>query len=305
MDCKICEFVTNTNVGLAQHVSRLHKISFLNYKLEYEKLIIPKCICGKEVKVDTKNKGIRINLTCDNPECARELRRRGRLKFMKDHPEQTAWRLSNLSYPEKIFKQKCEELKLHEKHLIIREKSVYPYFIDFAFENEKIAVEIDGAQHTLKERIESDLRKDAHLISEGWRVIRFTASQVQKNIDYCINIILEFLNTELKYKTVGLYDYKEYKKESDSIKLREVGIRKEIKKRDVEKTKRDEERIINCGLTNEELSRAIKQRKVGRPDYNTLINFIQSNGYSATGRKYGVSDNAIRKWIKTYEKYGK
>ena len=25
-------------------------------------------------------------------------------------------------------------------------------------------------------------------------------------------------------------------------------------------------------------------------------------GYSATGRKYGVSDNAIRKWIKYYEK---
>ncbi len=25
-------------------------------------------------------------------------------------------------------------------------------------------------------------------------------------------------------------------------------------------------------------------------------------GFSATGRKYGVSDNAIRKWIKNYNK---
>jgi transposase-like protein len=25
-------------------------------------------------------------------------------------------------------------------------------------------------------------------------------------------------------------------------------------------------------------------------------------GYSATGRKYGVSDNAVRKWRKQYEK---
>ena len=25
-------------------------------------------------------------------------------------------------------------------------------------------------------------------------------------------------------------------------------------------------------------------------------------GYSAVGRKYGVSDNAIRKWVKDYEK---
>jgi len=26
-------------------------------------------------------------------------------------------------------------------------------------------------------------------------------------------------------------------------------------------------------------------------------------GFSAVGRKYGVSDNAIRKWIKMYQKY--
>jgi transposase-like protein len=27
-------------------------------------------------------------------------------------------------------------------------------------------------------------------------------------------------------------------------------------------------------------------------------------GYCGTGRKYGVSDNAIRKWKKIYEKHG-
>jgi len=31
---------------------------------------------------------------------------------------------------------------------------------------------------------------------------------------------------------------------------------------------------------------------------NTLINDIKNLGYSGTGRKYGVSDNAIRKWVK-------
>jgi hypothetical protein len=44
------------------------------------------------------------------------------------------------------------------------------------------------------------------------------------------------------------------------------------------------------------------RRKVERPDYEILKNEISENGYSATGRKYGVSDNAIRKWIKYYEK---
>lgn len=41
-----------------------------------------------------------------------------------------------------------------------------------------------------------------------------------------------------------------------------------------------------------------KSRKVTRPDLETLINDIKNLGYSGTGRKYGVSDNAIRKWLK-------
>lgn len=42
-----------------------------------------------------------------------------------------------------------------------------------------------------------------------------------------------------------------------------------------------------------------QNRNVERPDLSTLQNDIQQLGYSASGRKYGVSDNTIRKWIKT------
>ena len=47
---------------------------------------------------------------------------------------------------------------------------------------------------------------------------------------------------------------------------------------------------------------SIKQRKKERPSYDELKLEINNLGYSATGRKYGVSDNTIRKWIKYYEK---
>lgn len=43
-------------------------------------------------------------------------------------------------------------------------------------------------------------------------------------------------------------------------------------------------------------------RKVERPSYEILKKEIEELGYSATGRKYSVSDNSIRKWLKTYEK---
>jgi hypothetical protein len=46
------------------------------------------------------------------------------------------------------------------------------------------------------------------------------------------------------------------------------------------------------------------QRKTDRPTYAVLARDVESLGYSGTGRKYGVSDNAIRKWMKSYEGHG-
>lgn len=44
-----------------------------------------------------------------------------------------------------------------------------------------------------------------------------------------------------------------------------------------------------------------KQRKCERPKYESLLNGVEKLGYSAIGRMYNVSDNTIRKWIKSYE----
>jgi transposase-like protein len=35
-----------------------------------------------------------------------------------------------------------------------------------------------------------------------------------------------------------------------------------------------------------------------RPELSVLLEDISSLGYKGAGRKYGVSDNAIRKWVK-------
>lgn len=45
-----------------------------------------------------------------------------------------------------------------------------------------------------------------------------------------------------------------------------------------------------------------KKRKIIRPEYELLLKEIKEFGFSCTGRKYNVSDNSIRKWIKNYEK---
>jgi hypothetical protein len=44
------------------------------------------------------------------------------------------------------------------------------------------------------------------------------------------------------------------------------------------------------------------RRKAERPPYEQLLREIEHTSYLAVGRKYGVSDNAIRKWVRWYER---
>ena len=46
----------------------------------------------------------------------------------------------------------------------------------------------------------------------------------------------------------------------------------------------------------------IDSRKVVRPSYEQLIEDTNNMSIASTGKKYGVSDNTIRKWIKSYKK---
>jgi predicted nucleic acid-binding Zn ribbon protein len=43
-------------------------------------------------------------------------------------------------------------------------------------------------------------------------------------------------------------------------------------------------------------------RRVERPPYEQLVAEVEATSYVAVGRNYGVSDNAIRKWLRQYER---
>lgn len=45
-----------------------------------------------------------------------------------------------------------------------------------------------------------------------------------------------------------------------------------------------------------------RSRKAERPPYEQLMEEIDATSYLAVGRKYGVSDNAVRKWVRFYER---
>lgn len=220
-----------------------------------------------------------------------------RLKFMKENPEKTAWRQSNISYPENLFLSKIMEIGWDKKYLIVRERSFFPYFIDFSFELSKVAVEIDGSQHLNFDRIESDNKKNDLLTSNGWIVLRFSASKIQFEIDNCIEIIKSFLSDG--DQKVGVYSYSRYKKISES----KISIKKQKKSNKKLKSNIEYE-TFQSSLTKKTYQYNLSQRKVSRPDMNVLLEDIKNFGYRGTGRKYGVSDSCIKNWIKMYEKYG-
>jgi hypothetical protein len=57
-------------------------------------------------------------------------------------------------------------------------------------------------------------------------------------------------------------------------------------------------------LTKENiLNNTIKRRKITRPPLEEIIKLVEEKGYAATGRMFGVSDNAVRKWIRFGKKY--
>ncbi len=58
----------------------------------------------------------------------------------------------------------------------------------------------------------------------------------------------------------------------------------------------------SCGQTAAWTAGRTRTRKVDRPPYEQLMAEIEATSYLAVGRRYGVSDNAIRKWVLAYER---
>ena len=212
-------------------------------------------------------------------EATKQKLREARYRFLEEHPEETAWRKRNKpSYPEKCFISFLKEKRYDTKYYIEREYPVFPYYIDFAFVNEKLAVEIDGSQHLEENRKEKDLKKDSVLLSNGWKILRITEKIVKTDWDMIEKKLNELLvDVNIKYERVGLLTHRK------PIKTREE--RDEYGRTEKQNTCFLSYRVVKDRPSKEELFGLLKQYK----------NFVE------VGKMFNVSDNAIRKWCKWYK----
>lgn len=257
-------------------------------------------------------------------------RRRKISEKMKDNFKRgiiKGWKINSdkkrRSYPEKFFIEVFKNNGLYEKYDIVEKYSYGKYFIDFLFVELKLVFEIDGEQHFKVESIEYDKIRDSYFLENGFRVYRVRWKNVFDNTKNEIQEFLDFLksiNTYRKY-TIDEISYK--KKNNINRKIRKnnicecgINIYKDSKRckkcwikfiNKKEKVKYVPNRKGKCLLCSNPIyglkycmtCKSIEDRKIKvRPSYDQLIIDIEELGYSGTGRKYGVSDNCIRKWIK-------
>jgi len=71
--------------------------------------------------------------------------------------------------------------------------------VDGAFPQIKIAVEADGREwHADQESIAKDKRRDAHLASQGWMVLRFTEEEIAKRMNEVVSVISKAINSKVQ-----------------------------------------------------------------------------------------------------------
>ncbi len=72
-----------------------------------------------------------------------------------------------------------------------RQKPIGEYIVDFFCPKAKLVVEVDGGQHFSADGAEYDRIRDEYLESLGLKVMRFTNSEVLKNIEGVVEKIKE------------------------------------------------------------------------------------------------------------------
>ena len=199
-------------------------------------------------------------------ESSRANLREKRLQWMKNNPEKTAWRNTNMSYPEKVF---FEHISKDERFVIEREKSFFPYYADFTILNANIVIEVDGSQHINRKEI--DEAKEKLIISKGYRVIRFTASHVQNNIIEVLEILDKFVSSDAIIEKV------EY--------LRKISEKEELQKQ----IKLDRENKIQ-ELNNKRIQLVL----------TSDINFKKLGWMARLSPIIGIRSTKIRYWMKKY-----
>jgi very-short-patch-repair endonuclease len=79
-----------------------------------------------------------------------------------------------------------------------RQHPIGPYFADFACVGQRLVIEIDGSYHDAV--CEADVNRETYLHARGWRVIRFSAEDVENDVELVGRTIASQLGLEFDFQ---------------------------------------------------------------------------------------------------------
>jgi hypothetical protein len=206
-----------------------------------------------------------------------------RKKFLSENPDKHVWKRND-----KFKSVPCEYFKGILRENFINYTEEYSpldsdnFSLDIAFPDKRIAIEVNGNQHYNKDKTLKEYYQNRENVfkENGWNMFQIHYSLVYKE-----EFVSKFIKQLKSNFNLGLIDYSFYLKKEKQLRLCNCGA--EIKTANAEK-------CTKCS--------SMQNRKIERPSLLQLNLDISNMGYSATGRKYNVSDNSIRQWIKNYKK---
>ena len=71
-----------------------------------------------------------------------------------------------------------------------RQVPIRHIIVDFASFRDKLVIEVDGGQHNFDEAARRDELRDAFLLGEGFRVLRFWNHEVDRELDGVMDVIV-------------------------------------------------------------------------------------------------------------------
>ena len=198
--CRLCDVEFKSRIERRNHGKDQHNPSeFLrdtqrkgNFECQF---------CRREKLTTTVGNKLHEKFCEENPN--RELRRHtpeSKKKLSENMKERhrkgiaDKWKNPTLkeSYPEKFFTRVIKN-EIDNQN-VTRELPIRGYWIDFAWVDEKKAIEIDGDQHLREYQKQSDRRKDKALSEEGWDILRIRWKDLYNNPQKYIEIARQFID---------------------------------------------------------------------------------------------------------------
>lgn len=154
------------------------------------------------------------------------------------------------------------------------EKPFYRYFLDFAWPEKRLCIEIDGELHRYKKQKENDTKKDELLKQDGWKELRLKWAYIIKNKKETIEFIRIFLS-ECGDITIPLY---KSKKELHEEKQKEKLVKYPHNKlSDIQLLKR-KNKILNSGIDLTKfgwVNKVSKLTNLSRREINFTVNYFE------------------------------